>query len=71
MMRERLAEAFAGHDAGAHLGNDRAKAADIGVAGEKLKPVVEPRAGLEQQREIEREHRHVLGLRALAECEER
>jgi hypothetical protein len=69
-MRQPLAEALACQDAGANLGDDRAQAADVGVARQQLERVVEPRARLEQQREIEGEHRHVLGLCALAQREE-
>src|SRR4051794_24895750 len=71
MVRQRLAETFAREDAGAHPCDDRGQAAHIGVAGKKLEPVIEPRAGLEQQRKIEREDGDVLGLGPLAERQER
>jgi hypothetical protein len=71
MMRERLAEAFTRQDAGAHLGDDGAQAADVRVGGEQLQRIVEPRAGFQQQREVEGEDGDVLSLCTLAEREER
>ena len=60
MARDRVGEAFAGHDVGADLCDNGMQPADVPVAGKKLQRIVEPRAGLEQQREVAREDGHVL-----------
>ena len=67
MMRQRIGEALARQDARADLGHDRPQPADVDVGCQQLEPVVEARAGLEQQRKVEREDRHVFGARGAAE----
>ncbi len=65
MAADRLGEALAGEHAGADLRHRPAQPADVLVGGEQFEPVVEPRARLEQQREVAGENGDVLGARRI------
>ena len=64
MPRQRLGKAFAGDHARADVGDHRPQPAEIAVGGEQFEPVIDPRAGAQQQREVAGEDRDVFGLRA-------
>jgi len=56
MRSERFSKALAGKKRGAQFADHRTQPPDIGVGRQKLKRVVEPRAGLQQQGEVAREN---------------
>ena len=59
----RLGETLARKDRRLDLEDDRAQPADVHVVGEQFQRVIEPRAGLHQQREIAGENGDVLRRR--------
>ena len=63
MFGHRVGEALAAEQRRTQLRDHRAQPADIGVAGQEFERVVETRAGLQQQREIAGEGRHLGGAR--------
>ena len=69
MPRQRLGKALAGHDMRPDVGDHRPQPAEIAIGGEQFKPVIDPRAGAQQQREIAGEKRDVFGLRLVEEAE--
>ena len=67
MGADRLGKTLPAQKRSAQSGDDRAQPADIGIAGEQLERVVEPRARLQEQREIAGKGRH---LRAVSVTED-
>ena len=69
MPRQRLGKALACDDARPDVGDDRAQTSEIGIGGEQLEPVIDPRTGAQQQRQITREQRDILRLRLVEDAE--
>ena len=69
MPRQRLGKALAGHDARADVGDDRPQAAEIAVGGQQFEPVIDARAGAQQQREVAGEDGDVFGVRLAEQAE--
>ena len=63
VMRNGIRKAFAGEHRGADLGDHRPQPPDINVRREQFERVIEPGAGLQQQRQIEREDGDIFGAR--------
>ena len=50
--RQRLGKTLAGHDMRLDVGDDRPQPAEIAIRREQFEPVIDPRAGAQQQRKI-------------------
>ncbi len=69
MARQSVRETFARHDMRPDFGHHRPQPAKLLVGGEQFQPVIDPRTGAQQQREVAGEDRDILGLRLAEQAE--